>query len=1811
VKERIISKIMSWVLLVTFFVTSVMPSSYAQAVLPQVGTQMALSPTFMPPVLKGIRVDVNNPLKLDFILDRGKTTTNSDPGSGQVVGQVSPDPGSELVASRLIKYFLAALTVPEKDLWVNLSPYEKDRIVPEEFGQTEMGRDLLAQDYILKQITASVIYPEGETGKIFWQKVYAKAQETYGTIDIPVDTFNKVWIMPDKAVVYENALLGTAYVDESRLKVMLESDYVAANQRAERDGGEVPNPVNSATAMSNNPMPTRGHVAPQGYVSPSTLPTELPLNAKATQGSSPTPSTSELTKQILREVVIPILEKEVNEGQNFAQLRQVYHSLILAAWYKRKIKDSVLSAIYVDKNKVSGIGYALPARGHVAPQGYVSPSTLPSELPLNAKATQVSTESQANLSPDKIWAQYTESFKKGVYNYIKEKYDPESNEMVPRKYFSGGFSGDMSQIIDIRPISALKKVVLTGALLVSMTLAAAVVGVSEAQAQMQATSAFQMAPPDSMKIISKSKLREESAAYDVGRFKNGEMFTIGHDGSVRIWEADKTGQREQGHKLSLESEIYSADDLPNGDIITMSRDNLVSIWSKNLLNNLSVVYSFYVVNNSVPEKMPNGDLLVWKETDGIKRMEVLRKDPLKDEWRSVSTFGEIMGSDNPSELLSNGDVVIKTKTGIEVWRNGVGDDWKQVSRIDHESQYFYFEELSNGEVYFIDADYNRNLNRLTIYRQKAKDQWEEVVTPLSSFTKDKINDVVVLSSGDLLVGVGGGDVFEQTGRMLILRKNRRGQYETVSATKYEGGSLRTPVQRSNGDILTLDDMRGEGNSKIHMWHENSDGTLKDLGVLDAGLRVESLNLLPNDQLVMLGFKGEIVEFKMAYKTSKKQRSDNESSTDKIYDGGGILSATFVQKKFIPNGSSTNPKTDGKTSSGSKGASSNTVPKPKQVTFSEKRAKVAEDSLALQGRVQEAQKRTSDSIAQVAFAERKRLEALEDPYTRMMRLGNEALLLRQWGGARFYFRKAMDYRPGDGPATNKINDVKDSIGADLLARRQANFEMSRMEGDEAFSNERYAVASFFYRKALSFVSGDKAVLEKLQAAKEIISQSQMYYVEPGELAPADKAMSVKSVLSKGFMGLAFTLSLWVGTANLARAQAQATDPSVTQTTANNQDQQKMPSMKVVSKFKYGKGYFFPLVVLPDGHVYLKPSDKEGGAIWGNDGSGDWKKIDNFDPGFINIRNAFRVSKFFVVLGDGKAKIFEKNWMGKWKLFSEFAADNGFLPIELSNGNFLTKGVGGMIQIRGKDWELIDGLDGRLDVKNEINIVKELPNGDLLVYGYGSPKFEIRRITDGGWEYLSTCDAGVVIKDIIRLSNGDFLVTGLDQKYRVLHHKIADQWELLAEFGDGLQMNGVEELSNGDIIISVDKDVTNARNVSIWRKSNAGEWKEIVTIDHSGWHLPVELSNGDIVSTKNEIMSIWRESSDGQWKCVSILNLGYTAKRIVQLSYGRFLVYGLDGDVTIVKIESLLKSNNRALPNIQEIEHKIGDELKGDSTKKDSKTSSGSKGALSNTSSKSKLKPVTFSEKKAKVAADSLVLLVRVQAAQKRTADSIAQVALAERKRLEALEDPYTRMMRLGNEAVSFRQWGVARFYFRRALLYSPGDVPATSRIQDVADSIRTDELAQRQANFEMSRMEGDEAFANERYAVAIFFYRKALSFVSGDKAVLEKLQAANEIISQSQMYYVKPGELAPGDNGQKVDRAQALKGGIDLNPQQIDFKTANTGGEIKFNIDPGLLQQLQNAPGLVPVSINITPLTNIGAFLGVQASSGDSAVSSLS
>ncbi|MBF0479215.1 MAG: hypothetical protein HQL26_06995 [Candidatus Omnitrophica bacterium] len=376
-----VRKLISIFLIFTFIFSSINIPQYAYAqtapLMPVPGTMVGLTPPFNPPVLKGIKVYPDNPLRFDFILDNGFALIQNDPERPAGVE------GLQQEAKKLIKYFLASLTVPENDLWVNLSPYEKGRIVPKEFGQTEMGRDLLAQDYLLKQITASLMYPENEIGREFWDKIYKKLYSSplrgegrVRGLDIPIDTFNKVWIVPEKAVVFENGSTGSpwnaAYVVESKLKVMLESDYLAASKNI------------ASSFVGEGPRPSR---------------------------------IQESAKQIIREVIIPAIEKEVNTGKNFAQLRQVYNSLILAAWYKKKIKESLLSKIYVDKNKITGVNIDDPK------------------------------------AAEKIWAQYVESFKKGVYNYIKEEYDPNTQQIIPKKYFSGGF--DAAQLFGNKINSAL------------------------------------------------------------------------------------------------------------------------------------------------------------------------------------------------------------------------------------------------------------------------------------------------------------------------------------------------------------------------------------------------------------------------------------------------------------------------------------------------------------------------------------------------------------------------------------------------------------------------------------------------------------------------------------------------------------------------------------------------------------------------------------------------------------------------------------------------------------------------------------------------------------------------------------------------------------------------------------------------------------------------------------------------------------------------------------------------------------------------------------------------------------------------------------------------------------------------------------------------------------------------------------------------------------------------------------------------------------------------------------------------------------
>ncbi len=350
-QQKIFRRIVSLFVLAFFVPASVVPAS-AQSLLnslPPIGRVLSTSQPYTPVLLNGMALDPGDPLRFDFIVDRGDDHLDGEPLLQQ--------------ARKSVRYFLAALTVPEKDMWVNLSPYDKDKMLPDDLGRTEMGEDLLAQDYLLKQLTASLTYPEERLGRDFWDRVYRRAYEKFGTTKVPLNAFSKVWIVPDHVLIYEKG--ARAFIVESRLKVMMEQDFIAWQKVRSSGTAGVPGSIS---------RPSGGHPA------------------------------TDVSSSVLREVIIPAIEKEVNEGRHFASLRQIYHAVILASWFKDRLKRHILSRTYVNQGKTRGV------------------------------------EPQDQDYAEVIYNRYLQTFRSGVYSLIKETYDPVDGRMVPRRYVSGGTS---------------------------------------------------------------------------------------------------------------------------------------------------------------------------------------------------------------------------------------------------------------------------------------------------------------------------------------------------------------------------------------------------------------------------------------------------------------------------------------------------------------------------------------------------------------------------------------------------------------------------------------------------------------------------------------------------------------------------------------------------------------------------------------------------------------------------------------------------------------------------------------------------------------------------------------------------------------------------------------------------------------------------------------------------------------------------------------------------------------------------------------------------------------------------------------------------------------------------------------------------------------------------------------------------------------------------------------------------------------------------------------------------------------------------
>lgn len=293
----------------------------SELALPAPNMILKASREFSEPVLRGLRLDKQNPYKFEFIID----TQNMDNVSKTEV-------------ETLVKYFLAGLSVSKDKLWVNLSPYEKDRIIDDKLEKTELGKDILMQDYILKQFSSSLTNPATDLGKKYWDLLNNSDFAQSAAL------LNKIWISPDKTEVYQKN--DVVLITKASLKVDTEKDYVENATNNVELGNE------------------------------------------------------------LRSIILPKISQEVNQGNSFTKLRQIYHSLILAQWFKQSFMNSVYKE-YFNSESSSAIAH------------------------------------DDEMMKKQVFDSYVKSFEDGVYNSIlKERTD--ENKLIKRQYFSGGATMSMA-----------------------------------------------------------------------------------------------------------------------------------------------------------------------------------------------------------------------------------------------------------------------------------------------------------------------------------------------------------------------------------------------------------------------------------------------------------------------------------------------------------------------------------------------------------------------------------------------------------------------------------------------------------------------------------------------------------------------------------------------------------------------------------------------------------------------------------------------------------------------------------------------------------------------------------------------------------------------------------------------------------------------------------------------------------------------------------------------------------------------------------------------------------------------------------------------------------------------------------------------------------------------------------------------------------------------------------------------------------------------------------------------------------------------
>ncbi|MBZ3908078.1 hypothetical protein [Streptomyces griseiscabiei] len=173
-----------------------------------------------------------------------------------------------------------ALT-PDK-FWVNLNPDQPSTIMDSQFASTDAGRVLLEADLKLKHDFFKALDPKTETGKRAWDGM----AERDGW---PCLHSLRNWIEPDTAQVREQD--GGIYILDAPLKLQTE-------------------------------------------------PMDISTPGPGGEGCDLTKAETEQNDRVLKNTIVPLVEKWINTGSDYADLRRVYTSRVAAEWIRQKDRQS-------------------------------------------------------------------------------------------------------------------------------------------------------------------------------------------------------------------------------------------------------------------------------------------------------------------------------------------------------------------------------------------------------------------------------------------------------------------------------------------------------------------------------------------------------------------------------------------------------------------------------------------------------------------------------------------------------------------------------------------------------------------------------------------------------------------------------------------------------------------------------------------------------------------------------------------------------------------------------------------------------------------------------------------------------------------------------------------------------------------------------------------------------------------------------------------------------------------------------------------------------------------------------------------------------------------------------------------------------------------------------------------------------------------------------------------------------------------------------------------------------------------------------